>query len=535
MKGPHSSAARLLGLTILLLYGAGAGMRASDRTFPSLEELDRIVSSTSEYDAAKQGIIDGCRHRLETAAEEQKPGLCNEMSYFYYAFQSDSALFYAHRAIDFSRAQGNIHEECTAKLNLAKIYQITGSHLESLTLLDSLGRSLLDAGQKAEMFSLYNTNYESLKSTSTDESLKRMWQDKAILYKDSLLTIDPSIFVICDKMKIEGRCKEALEVIKPYCDSLDADDPLVGIAAYVTSDLCHLLGLQEEEMNYLILSARSDLMKSNKEYISLTNLAVLLYEKGDITRAYNYLNRAVEDATFCKARQRIDQIAPMISIINSSYKKQNSRLLTILSVITGLLMLMAAVMLGLTWYLYRQRRHLVVVNQELENSKTMLEEANGEIREASSIKNTYITGLMLDCISRIEKFESYRKGLRKQVLAAEYDKLRQELMSNDIAEAEWKSFYHTFDTTFLSLFPTFVEELNKLLLPEHKLPVPEKKSLPPEARIYALIRLEIDSSEQIATLLRYSRATIYSYRSRTRLKALAPAEFENQIRKIASI
>ena len=123
MKGPHSSAARLLGLTILLLYGAGAGMRASDRTFPSLEELDRIVSSTSEYDAAKQGIIDGCRHRLETAAEEQKPGLCNEMFYLYYAFQSDSALFYAHRAIDFSRAQGNVHEECTAKLNLAKIYQ----------------------------------------------------------------------------------------------------------------------------------------------------------------------------------------------------------------------------------------------------------------------------------------------------------------------------------------------------------------------------------------------------------------------------
>ena len=80
-----------------------------------------------------------------------------------------------------------------------------------------------------------------------------------------------------------------------------------------------------------------------------------------------------------------------------------------------------------------------------------------------------------------------------------------------------------------------MEELNKLLLPEHKLPVPEKKSLSPGARIYALIRLGIDSSEQIATLLRYSRATIYSYRSRTRLKALAPAEFENQIREVASI
>ncbi len=535
MKGQDSSKARLLGLTLLLLCGTGAGTRASERGFPSLEDLDRIVSSTAEYDAAKLGIIENCRQRLKMSAEEYKPGLCNEMFQLYYAFQSDSALFYAHRATEFSRAQANVHEECTAKLNLAKIYQITGCHLESFALLDSLDRKLLDNGQKAEMFSLYNTNYETLRATSQDEGPKKIWHDRAILYKDSLLTIEPNIFVICDKMKIEGRYREALELISPYCDSLDRDDPLLGIAAYVTADLCHLLGMHDEEMNYLIESACSDLTNSKKEYISLTNLAVLLYEKGDITRAYNYLNRAVEDATFCKARQRVDQIAPMISIINSSYKKQNSRLLTILSVIVGLLLLMTGVMVCLTCSLYRKRRHLAAVNQELENSKTMLEEANGEIREASSIKNTYITELMLDCIARIEKFESYRKGLRKQILAAEYDRMKQELKSNDIAEAEWKSFYHTFDTTFLSLFPTFVEELNKLLQPGHSLPVPAKNSLSPEARIYALIRLGIDSSEQIATLLHYSRATIYSYRSRTRLKALNPAEFESEILEIASI
>ena len=535
--GTPSPAAALLALALPLVFACcGDGVKAADNASPSLEALDLIVRSTVKYDARKLGEIEECRRRLEAAPDERKAGLCNEMFELYYAFHSDSALFYAHRAMDLSRETDKLGEECTAKLNLAQIYQVTGSCIESLAVLDSLDRRLLDKEQSAKMFSLYNTNYETLKSMANDPGLKKMWQDRALVYKDSLLAVDSNIFVICDKLKLEGRCREALALIKPYCDSLDSDDPLIGAAAYVTADLYQRMGMEDEEIDYLVRSARSDLLRSNKEYISLINLAILLYEKKDITRAYNYLNRSIEDATFCKARLRIDQIAPMVSIINASYQEQNNRLLRIISAIAGLLLLMAGALLVLMRYLSRQRQHLAEVNRELERSKDVLEEANREIREASNIKNAYITRLMLDCISRIENFDTYRKGLRKKILSAEYDSLRSELKSNEITEAEWKSFYQMFDTTFLSLFPDFVEELNKLLLPEHRRrSVPEKKSLLPEVRIYALIRLGINSSEQIATLLRYSRATIYSYRSRTRLKAVNPAGFEAQIMGISSI
>ena len=97
------------------------------------------------------------------------------------------------------------------------------------------------------------------------------------------------------------------------------------------------------------------------------------------------------------------------------------------------------------------------------------------------------------------------------------------------------SFYEVFDTTFLSLFPAFVDEFNKLLLDEHRIDVPASRYLTSELRIFALIRLGIDGTEKIASLLRYFKATVYSYRSRTRLKAKCPETFEDDVKKILSI
>ena len=92
-----------------------------------------------------------------------------------------------------------------------------------------------------------------------------------------------------------------------------------------------------------------------------------------------------------------------------------------------------------------------------------------------------------------------------------------------------------FDSTFLSIFPDFVQEVNGLLSEGNGIVPKVQGTLTPELRIYALIRLGIDSSDKIATLLRYSKTTIYTYRSKIRQKAIRPEFFEDEIRKISSI
>ena len=143
--------------------------------------------------------------------------------------------------------------------------------------------------------------------------------------------------------------------------------------------------------------------------------------------------------------------------------------------------------------------------------------------------------MMLECVTRIERLDDYRLSLNRMALRGETVALNEALKSNAVVEHEWTSFYSVFDKTFLSIFPTFVHDFNELLTPGAKVTPASSQMLTPELRIYALVRLGIDSSERISSLLGYSRSTIYAYRSRTRLKALVPEHFEENIMKIASI
>ena len=200
-----------------------------------------------------------------------------------------------------------------------------------------------------------------------------------------------------------------------------------------------------------------------------------------------------------------------------------------------LVFIMAVAMFWMIMYLRKEKIHLSYVNDELFLSRDLEKEANRRTMEASAIKNTYITKLMLECIARIERLESYRKSLNRKSLNHDFNTLQKELKSNKVVELEWKSFYNVFDTTFLSLFPTFVTDLNNLLRSDAQPFSLVKGSLSAELRIYALIRLGIDSTDEISSLLRYSRSTIYAYRSRTRLKAIEPQSFEEDVKNISSI
>ena len=114
------------------------------------------------------------------------------------------------------------------------------------------------------------------------------------------------------------------------------------------------------------------------------------------------------------------------------------------------------------------------------------------------------------------------------------DDLLVTLHANRISDADAKEFYFNFDSAFLELYPTFVSEFNNLLQPEYRI-VPKKgEKLSGELRIFALIRLGINDTQQLSTLLFYSTRTIYNYRSVTKQHALSPNDFDDQVMKICA-
>ena len=67
--------------------------------------------------------------------------------------------------------------------------------------------------------------------------------------------------------------------------------------------------------------------------------------------------------------------------------------------------------------------------------------------------------------------------------------------------------------SFLEIFPRFIEQVDALLLPEARLEPRSPRSLTPELRILAAIRLGITDTATIAALLHCSIRTVYNYRS----------------------
>lgn len=100
---------------------------------------------------------------------------------------------------------------------------------------------------------------------------------------------------------------------------------------------------------------------------------------------------------------------------------------------------------------------------------------------------------------------------------------------------ESKDFYSQFDEAFLQIYPSFVKELNGLLKEDQQYTFKEGELLNAELRIYALIRLGIKDSSQIAEFMGYNPVTVYTYRTKVKSRAKDKSNFDQEVLKIGSI
>jgi len=132
--------------------------------------------------------------------------------------------------------------------------------------------------------------------------------------------------------------------------------------------------------------------------------------------------------------------------------------------------------------------------------------------------------------------EDYRRGLYKLGINRQYEELVKKLRSTTMVDNELDELYKHFDSIFLSLYPTFVDDFNSLLIEEERITLKADDLLNKELRIYAVLRLGITDSTKIASFLRCSMSTVYNYRTKTRNKAVITRDdFEKRVMKIGVI
>ena len=501
-----------------------------------LERLDSELARMEEYVNEKEAKISTIEGLLasDDLSLEQKYGLYGQLYQECVAYQFDKAKDILESQEQIAAALEDRSLMNSAVVEKAMLFTTAGMFLEAQELFQQLDTTTFDYHQKISWYNArqkFLHDYQEYVRTSgitVPEAVNiRAYQDLILKNtpKDSPLNHHIYIMRLIEEQRWDEAYSENLRII----EGQNKSSRDYAVQCYWQGFICENLEREEETIRWWIESAICDIRGAIKDNAALCSVAIKLTDPHDTDRAFRYIRISLDDAIFYNAKLRKVQIASTFPWIEKAYRdsrdlqmKDRSRYLMVTVLVAFLLL----VILTYTVRLYRKRqrsaKEIEAKNIQLDaytKSIMAVEEdlrrTNLDLVEANAAKEEYL-GLFLSMCS------GYLDKLRKTLPREQYD-------------AELKNFYKTFDTSFLSLYPTFVEDLNALLTEEGRIVVKEGGLLNTELRIFALIKLGITQSSHIASLLRYSVNTIYNYRAQVKNAALSDREnFEENVRKIGS-
>ncbi len=503
-----------------------------------LNQLDNTIKKREKYRIEKENQINDLHNSLRQAStDEERFDIYSRLYDACIAYQTDSALQYINEKTILLSTLIDDRYYYDVELNRVNVMIITGMYKEALDILESIPQEKLSKNLKERYLHCYRTLYGRMTTHAVTKQEKDRYLEYTDNYRDSLLAILPPdgtdyIITKADQLNTHGQYDEAIKLIKEMTDTCTNMERM-RFLAYTLSESYRQKGDNEHREHYLILSAIADLQYSIKEYISLRELTFLLYEEGDIDRAYEYMKCSLEDATFCNARSRTIEVSEIFPVIDKAYQLKSERKQRIIYTLFCALSILALCLIVTVIYIYRQIKRLAVARRAVSESNKQLQALNQTLTETNIIKEEYIAQYISRCSVYIDKMDQYRKKLSKLASASKLEELFKTIKSDKLIDDERKEFYKEFDHTFLGIFPDFVKSFNELLNENDRIHPKNGELLNTELRIFALIRLGITDSTRIAEFLQYSVTTIYNYRSKIRNKAAGDKnEFESKIMMI---
>lgn len=519
-----------------------------------LSEIDKIIKNSTYYTQKKEREINQLKSFLKiTNVTIYKYEISQKLYNNYNSYQSDSALVYARINLQLAESLKDSKKIIQSKINLVSIMGTLGMYKESIDVLNTI-KIKNTPSLKGSYYGVSRVLYGQMADNASSSYEKEAYLSVSKKHRDSCIAYYPIyslpyIIAKADRNIDQKKSDETLQLLIPYFPKIKSNDPNSAIISYIISQAYKQKNDRLQEKKWLSISALSDLQLSKKEYISLRSLAFLLFEDGEIDRAYTYIKRSLDDAVACNARLRTYEISKMLPIISESYQQQNETNKFQLIVFLSSAAFLVCILLTLLFLLFKQMKKLGVAKKELSTANGKLSEMNTELntfneklnqsnntlREASYLKEIYIGRYMDQCSDYLGKLDEYQRKLNILATTGKIKDLVSAVKSKDYIESELKEFYANFDKTFLQLFPNFIHDFNMLLHPNEAIHLKDGEQLNTELRIFALIRLGIKDSAKIALFLRYSISTIYNYRSQLKNKSAGPRdEFEERVMQIGT-
>lgn len=516
------------------------------------KQLDAALAQRAHYVELKEKSLNEIKQGAKyVTSNEDKLKLYEQLANEYKAYEYDSAMTYVNKGLILAQKSNNIFFNKRFQLSQTRLLITRGFYAEAKEILQKIEPK---EEPRDYQFLYYYTMYGLYNNWSTyceNNEFSKNYDLKKVEYLKKAIELSPKkdafYYYLMGELYYFSNHPNNNKTIQYYKKALSmekANSRLHAMTAFALSEVYQNANNLELMEHYLLVAAISDITSATKENVALQDIALFIYKHKtrSLNKAQEYINLSLEDAYTYKSRLRRIEISSKLQLITNAYTddiKTTNRLLNIALLVIILLLLGVGIS---SLFIRKKNRLLKQKKDEITATSAKMEILNGQLHlindelKDTNLKRERLVKVYIDlCYKNIERNQKLRTLAVRKIKANQSKELLSLLSSSTNTEKENKEFLTEFDKAFLSLYPTFVNELNQQLTESAHIQLKENGEMPPILRVCALLRLGITESSKIAGILSYSPQTVYNYRSILKNNAIDKEHFEENVLKLCMI
>lgn len=516
------------------------------------KQLDAALAQRAHYVELKEKSLNEIKQGAKyVTSNEDKLKLYEQLANEYKAYEYDSAMTYVNKGLILAQKSNNIFFNKRFQLSQTRLLITRGFYAEAKEILQKIEPK---EEPRDYQFLYYYTMYGLYNNWSTyceNNEFSKNYDLKKVEYLKKAIELSPKkdafYYYLMGELYYFSNHPNNNKTIQYYKKALNmekANSRLHAMTAFALSEVYQKANNLELMEHYLLVAAISDITSATKENVALQDIALFIYKHKtrSLNKAQEYINLSLEDAYTYKSRLRRIEISSKLQLITNAYTddiKTTNRLLNIALLVIILLLLGVGIS---SLFIRKKNRLLKQKKDEISATSDKMEKLNGQLHlindelKDTNQKRERLVKVYIDlCYKNIERNQKLRTLAVRKIKANQSKELLSLLSSSSSTEKENKEFLTEFDKAFLSLYPTFINELNQQLTESAHIQLKENGEMPPILRVCALLRLGITESSKIAGILSYSPQTVYNYRSILKNNAIDKEHFEENVLKLCMI
>ena len=516
------------------------------------KQLDAALAQRAHYVELKEKSLNEIKQGAKyVTSNEDKLKLYEQLANEYKAYEYDSAMTYVNKGLILAQKNNNILFNKRFQLSQTRLLITRGFYAEAKEILQKIEPQ---EDSHDYQFLYYYTLYELYNNWSTyceNNEFSKNYNQLKVNYLKKAIELSPKkdafYYYLLGELYYYSNHPNNNRTIQYYKKALSmekANSRLHAMTAFALSEIYQKANNLELMEHYLLVAAISDVTSATKENVALQDIALFIYKHKtrSLNKAQEYINLSLEDAYAYNNRLRRIEISSKLQMITNAYtddiRATNSMLYIALSVIFLLLLgvgLSSLFIRKKNKLLKQKKDEITATSAKMEVLNSQLHLINDELKDTNQKRERLVKVYIDLCYKNIERNSKLRTLAVRKIKANQSKELLSLLSSSTNTEKENKEFLTEFDKAFLSLYPTFITELNKQLTESAHIQLKENGEMPPILRVCALLRLGITESSKIAGILSYSPQTVYNYRSLLKNNAIDKEHFEENVLRLCMV